>query len=143
MAIRWFALITGLVYYNSKLLHSIQPRLVSLSVSAKLQMGFRQFNSLYVHLIISATAKPERLTANWRFDLDAVGNNLVEEIFKMKKATDDLWNFKLLGIRNVGNDVAAIFPYMLKKQLLGTCCVHSTVCLVITAAGRICFSINC
>ena len=32
--------------------------------------------------------------------------------------------------------------YMLKKWLLGTCCVYSTVCLVITAARRICFSIN-
>ena len=119
MAIRWFALITGLVYYNSKLLHSIQPRVVSLSVSAKLQMGFRQFNSLYVHLIISATAKPEGLTANWRFDLDAVGNNLVEEIFKMKKATDDLWNFKLLGVKNVGNDIVAISPLYAEKTIAG------------------------
>lgn len=78
-------------------------------------MGFRQFNSLYVHLIISATAKPEGLTANCLFDLDTVGNNLVEEKFKMKKATDDLWDFKLLGVRNVGNMLPQFPLYMLKK----------------------------
>ena len=41
------------------------------------------------------------------------------EIFKMKKATDDLWDFKLLGVRNVGNDVEAISPLYAEKMVAG------------------------